>query len=201
MADLAHDPFRLILVGVGGQGTLTLAQLIMDVARRAGYQALQSEIHGMSQRGGTVYAYLSVSCGTIHTPAAIEGSSHLLIALEPLEALRYLPFLREDATLLVAREPVRNLPDYPDDATLFATIEAIPGARLVDTAALAETLRFKQAGGMALLGMAARRLPFDPEVWRAVIAERFGAGSAVTAKNLDAFARGLGAPSPATPLG
>ena len=192
MADLAHDPYRLILVGVGGQGTLTLAQMIMEVARRSGYRALQSEIHGMSQRGGTVYAYLSLSRGAILTPAAMEASSHLLIALEPLEALRYLPCLRSDALLFVAREPVRTLPDYPDEPTLFAALEAVPGATLVDTAALAQTLRLKQAGGMALLGLAARRLPFDAPVWRSVIAERFGPGTAVTEKNLQAFAHGLG---------
>lgn len=191
MAELAHDPFRLILVGVGGQGTLTLAQMIMDVARRSGYQALQSEIHGMSQRGGTVYAYLSLSLGEMHTPAAMEASSHLLIALEPLEALRYLPFLRDDALLLVAREPVRTLADYPDEGALVAALEAVPGATLVDTAALAQSLRFKQAGGMALLGLAARHLPFDPEVWRGVIEDRFGPRSGVTEKNLQAFAHGL----------
>ena len=92
----------------------------------------------------------------------------------------------------MAREPVRTLPDYPDDPTLFAALEAVPGATLVDTPALAQTLRLKQAGGMALLGLAARRLPFDAEVWRSVIAERFGPGTAVTAKNLQAFAHGLG---------
>ncbi|MBI2528136.1 MAG: 2-oxoacid:acceptor oxidoreductase family protein [Candidatus Rokubacteria bacterium] len=192
MADLAHDPCRLILVGVGGQGTLTLAQMIMEVARRSGYQALQSEIHGMSQRGGTVYAYLSLSRDAILTPAAMEASSHLLIALEPLEALRYLPFLRSDALLFVSREPVRTLPDYPDEGKLLAALEAVPGVRLVDTVALAERLRFKQAGGMALLGLAARCLPFGDEVWRRVIAERFGPGTPVTEKNLQAFAHGLG---------
>ena len=62
----------------------------------------------------------------------------------------------------------------------------------MDTVALAQSLRFKQAGGVALLGLAARRLPFDAEVWRGVIAERFGPGTAVTEKNLQAFAHGLG---------
>jgi Pyruvate/2-oxoacid:ferredoxin oxidoreductase gamma subunit len=177
---------------VGGQGTLTLAQAVMEVARRSGYQALQSEIHGMSQRGGTVYAFLSVSRGRLLTPAAMEASSHFLLALEPLEALRHLAYLRADALLFVAGEPVRMGPDYPDETALREALGGIPGVRLVDTAGLARTHGFKHAGGMALLGLLARHLPFEPATWHAVLAERFAAhGPPAVARNLRAFDHGL----------
>src|SRR5512139_2583078 len=93
VAEPLDRPLRLVIAGVGGQGTLTLAQIVMEVARRAGYFALQSELHGMSQRGGSVHACLTIARSPVSTPVITEGTGDLLIALEPLEAVRHVSLL------------------------------------------------------------------------------------------------------------
>lgn len=196
MADPAARPFRIVIAGVGGQGTLTLAQIVMEVARRAGRFALQSEIHGMSQRGGAVHACLTIAPFPVSTPVVTEGTADLLVALEPLEAVRYVPLLRRDAPMLVARDPVKTVAGYPEEEQLFAALEAIPGCELVETETLARAFRFRQAAGMVLLGRAAARLPFAMALWEAVIAERMASkGEATVERNLRAFAHGAEAPS------
>jgi indolepyruvate ferredoxin oxidoreductase, beta subunit len=185
-------PIRVVIAGVGGQGTLTLAQILMEVARRSGAFVLQSEIHGMSQRGGSVHAFLTMAPSPISTPVIMEGTGDLMIALEPLEALRYIPLLRRDAPMLVARDPIKTVAGYPDDAQLFATLDATPGCELLDTAPLATMFRFKQAPGVVLLGRAATYLPFSRELWDAVLSERVSAkGPGTIERNLRAFAHGL----------
>jgi indolepyruvate ferredoxin oxidoreductase beta subunit len=193
--------WRLVIAGVGGQGTLTLAQIVMEVARRAGHFALQSELHGMSQRGGAVHACLTIARTPVSTPVIMDGTGDLLIALEPLEAVRYVPLLRRDAPMLVARDPIKTLEGYPPEAQLFGALEATAGCELVATEGLTRTFRFKQAVGMVLLGRAAARLPFPRALWDEVIAERLASkGQAAIDRNLRAFAHGLegAAPTAAT---
>lgn len=193
--DESGRPFRIVIAGVGGQGTLTLAQIVMEVARRSGRFALQSEIHGMSQRGGAVHACLTISRRPVSTPVVTEGTADLLIALEPLEALRYLPLLRPEAPVLVARDPVKTIADYPAEEQLLAALDATPGCELLETEGLARAFRLKQAIGMVLLGRVAARLPFASETWETVIRERLEAkGQEVVDRNLRAFAHGAGAP-------
>jgi indolepyruvate ferredoxin oxidoreductase, beta subunit len=195
-------PFRLLVAGVGGQGTLTLAQIAMEVARRAGAYALQSEIHGMSQRGGAVHACLTIAPGPVSTPVIMEGTGDLLVALEPLEALRYVPLLRREAPLLVARDPIKTVADYPPEEQLFAALAAIPGCELVETESLTRIFRFQQAPGMVLLGRAARRLPFPSALWEAVVSDRLAPkGKDAVDKNLRAFAHGLGTGGDGAPQG
>lgn len=190
-------PFRLVLAGVGGQGTLTLAQVIMEVARRAGAYVLSSELHGMSQRGGAVHACVTIAPFPVGSPVITEGTGDLLIALEPLEALRHVALLRTDAPLLVGCAPVRTATGYPDEAQLLASLAAIPGAELIDTVALARRFRFAQAAGMVLLGRASSHLPFPRALWEAVIGERLAArGDAVVERNLRAFAHGAAREAP-----
>lgn len=199
MAELTQRPCRLVLAGVGGQGTLTLAQIIMEVGRRAGSFVLQSEVHGMSQRGGAVQAYLTIAPFPVSTPVIMEGTGDLLIALEPLEALRYVPLLRREAPMLVARTTIKTIAGYPEDEPLFAALEAVPGCELVDTEPLTRMFGFKQAIGMVLLGRAAGWLPFPAALWEQVLADRFGArGRAVVERNLLAFAHGRGVERSAT---
>jgi indolepyruvate ferredoxin oxidoreductase beta subunit len=185
-------PLRLVIAGVGGQGTLTLAQIVMEVARRAGRFVLQSELHGMSQRGGAVHACLTIASSAVSTPVIMEGTGDLLIALEPLEAVRYVPLLRRDAPMLVARDPIKTVEGYPPEEQLWASLEAVAGCELVATETLTRAFRFKQAVGMVLLGRAAARLPFPLALWEEVIAERLASkGQAAIERNLRAFAHGL----------
>lgn len=181
----------IVLSGVGGQGVLSMAQIVLEALRRSGFHALQSEIHGMSQRGGSVHAQVCYADQPISSPLIDDGCADLLIALEPLEALRYVPMLRISGHAVVAEDPMPDMEGYPPLEDVHAALHAVRGAHLLDTAELARKLAHKQAGGMALLGMASRFLPVAESVWREVIAQRFASkGEKVTAKNLEAFEAG-----------
>jgi indolepyruvate ferredoxin oxidoreductase beta subunit len=183
----------IVLSGVGGQGVLSLAQIALEALRRSGLQALQSEIHGMSQRGGSVHAQVCFSEAPLTSPIIDEGCADLLIALEPLEALRYVAMLRMNGHLVVSEEPQVNMEGYPPLEDVYAALKAVRGAHLVDTEDLARRLNHRQAGGMALLGMASKYLPVPVETWHEVIRERFEAkGLRVCEKNLEAFEAGRG---------
>jgi indolepyruvate ferredoxin oxidoreductase beta subunit len=184
----------IVLSGVGGQGVLSLAQIVLEALRRSGLHALQSEIHGMSQRGGSVHAQVCFSDLPLTSPIIDEGCADLLIALEPLEALRYLAMLRKNGQLVVSEEPQSdNMESYPPLDDVYAALKGVHGCHLVDTEELARRLGHRQAGGMALLGLASTFLPVSDEIWQAVITQRFEAkGSRVVEKNLEAFRAGRG---------
>ena len=166
----------IVLCGVGGQGVLSLAQIVLEALRRSGLFTLQSEIHGMSQRGGSVHAQVCYADVPLSSPIIDEGSAELLIALEPLEALRYVAMLRMNGHLVVAEEPQRDMDGYPPLADVYAALKAVRGAHLVDTEDLARRLHHRQAGG-----------------GETVIAQRFAPkGSLVTKRNLEAFDAGRG---------
>lgn len=181
----------IVLSGVGGQGVLSMAQIVLEALRRSGLHALQSEIHGMSQRGGSVHAQVCFADTPLTSPLIEDGGADLLIALEPLEALRYVPMLRISGHLVVAEEPIADMEGYPPLEDVHRALKAVRGAYLLDTESLARKLAHKQAGGMAILGMASRFLPVPEGIWREVIAQRFEAkGPKVTEKNLEAFDTG-----------
>lgn len=181
----------IVLSGVGGQGVLSLAQILLEALRRSGLHALQSEIHGMSQRGGSVHAQVCFSEAPLTSPIIDEGCADLLIALEPLEALRYVAMLRMDGHLVVSEEPQMSMDGYPPLDDVYAALKAVRGAHLVDTEELARRLSHRQAGGMALLGLASTFLPVENVIWREVISQRFEAkGARITEKNLEAFEAG-----------
>jgi len=183
----------IVLSGVGGQGVLSLAQILLEALRRSGLHALQSEIHGMSQRGGSVHAQVCYSEIPLSSPILDEGGADLLIALEPLEALRYVSMLRISGHLIVSEEPQMDMAGYPPLDDVYAALKAVPGAHLIDTEDLARKLNHRQAGGMALLGMASRFMPVEDAIWHEVIAQRFEAkGARITEKNLEAFEAGRG---------
>ncbi|MBK7292743.1 MAG: 2-oxoacid:acceptor oxidoreductase family protein [Holophagaceae bacterium] len=183
----------IVLGGVGGQGVLSLAQIVLEALRRSGLHALQSEIHGMSQRGGSVHAQVCFAEVPLSSPIIDEGCADLLIALEPLEALRYVAMLRMNGHLVVSEEPQVNMEGYPPLDDVYAALKKVRGCHLVDTEDLARKLNHRQAGGMALLGMASKFLPVSDAVWHDVITDRFAAkGARVTEKNIEAFNAGRG---------
>ncbi len=181
----------IVLAGVGGQGILSMAQILLEALRRSGLHALQSEIHGMSQRGGSVQAQVCFADTPLTSPLIEEGGADLLIALEPLEALRYVSMLRISGHLVTAEDPVADMEGYPPLEDVHRALRAVRGAHLLDTESLARKLAHKQAGGMAILGLASRFLPVPEETWREVIAQRFEAkGARIVEKNLEAFSAG-----------
>jgi Pyruvate/2-oxoacid:ferredoxin oxidoreductase gamma subunit len=147
----------------------------------------------MSQRGGSVHAQVCFSEAALTSPILDEGGADLLIALEPLEALRYVSMLRLDGHLVVSEEPQMDMAGYPPLDDVYAALKAVRGVHLIDTEDLARKLNHRQAGGMALLGMASRFLPVEDAVWHDVISQRFESkGARVLEKNLEAFEAGRG---------
>lgn len=188
MSNTTDKTYKIVIAGVGGQGAVTAAQLIMGAAWMDNYNALQSEVHGMSQRGGAVNAQILFDKRPVTSPLVMEGTGDVLIGLEPLESLRYLPFLRKDAPLVVSTEPVINMDTYPKEDELRRALEEVPGTILIDTKAHCKTLNNKRAGNMILLGKTSTFLPIPTEKWEEAITSRFKAkGEEVVAKNIEAF--------------
>lgn len=185
------NPTGVVVAGVGGQGVITLSQLILGAAWKSGYFAIQSEVHGMSQRGGSVNAQIIFDKVEVSSPTILEGSASLIIGMEPLEALRYFNLLGKDASVICSTSPVRNMPIYPNLDMLIAELNKIDGTFLVDTDKISEELESKGAGNMVLLGAASKKLPFTEEIWHQTIKDRFaGKEQSIIDKNIEAFNHG-----------
>jgi indolepyruvate ferredoxin oxidoreductase, beta subunit len=183
----------IVIAGVGGQGAITLAQLILGAARYCGYYALQSEVHGMSQRGGAVNAQIIFDTMPVTSPIILDGAADLLIGLEPLEALRNLPMMAQNAPVVVSQTPVINMPYYPPLEDILQALNKVQGITILDTDHIAKTLNNPHAGGMALLGSASSHMPIPQEVWPEVIAQYFSnKGDKIIQKNKEAFLYGYG---------
>ena len=183
-----NKTFGVIVSGVGGQGAITLAQLLLGAAWKAGLYTMQSEVHGMSQRGGSVNAQILMSKSKVTSPLILEGDADLLISMEPLETLRYINMMRFDSTIITSTDPVINMDSYPKKELILNSLSEITNVIKVDTLEHGKTLGFKQAGNMTLLGIASKYLPVDIKIWPVIISERFGhKGSKVIDKNIEAF--------------
>lgn len=156
--------YNILLAGVGGQGVLSLAAVIAKAAMAAGLEVRQSEVHGMSQRGGGVQAHLRIADGPVYSDLIPSGGADMILSMEPLEALRYLPVLRPDGVVVTASEPVVNIPDYPDLESVLAAIRALPSAKIVDAEEIAKQAGNPKAVNMALVGAAGTWLPLSEEV-------------------------------------
>lgn len=152
----------IILAGVGGQGILSIATVIGDAALNEGLYLKQAEVHGMSQRGGDVQSNLRLSSDPIYSDLIPKGGADLIISLEPMEALRYLPYLKEDGWIVTSNKPFVNIPNYPAIEEVIKHIEAIEHHVLVDVEELAkEAGAPAQAANMVLLGAAIPMLGID----------------------------------------
>ena len=181
------------LSGVGGQGILSIATVIGEAATAAGLQLKQAEVHGMSQRGGDVQSDLRLSTEAIWSDLIPLGGADLIISMEPMEALRYLPYLAKDGAVITSSKPLVNIPNYPDEAALLAELDALPHVVRADIEALAREHAMPKSANMILLGMAAPSLKLlDEEQLRGAIARVFARkGEAVVNSNLEAFQLGL----------
>ena len=181
------------LSGVGGQGILTIATVIGEAATAAGLYLKQAEVHGMSQRGGDVQSDLRLSTAPICSDLIPLGQADLIISMEPMEALRYLPYLAPEGVVVTASHPFVNIPNYPEESALLAELDALPHVVRLDIDALAREQQLPKSANMILLGMAAPFLGLlDAEQLRAAISRVFAAkGEAVVAANLQAFDLGL----------
>jgi indolepyruvate ferredoxin oxidoreductase beta subunit len=183
--------FDIVLAGVGGQGVLSLSALIAAAALDEGLFVKQCEVHGMSQRGGAVTAHLRLSDRPIESELVSLGSASLILALEPLESLRYLPYLAPGGCIVTATDPVKNLHPYPPLEEILGKVRAFPSAVLVDAAALARQAGLARATNVVVAGAAAALLPVRTDAIERCIRGLFASkGQTVVEQNLAAFHAG-----------
>ena len=183
----------IILAGVGGQGILSIATVIGSAALQQGLYLKQAEVHGMSQRGGDVQSNLRLSSDPIHSDLIPKGGADLIVSLEPMEALRYLPYLSKDGWIITNPAPFVNIPNYPEMDKVMAELGKMPRVVALDVDAIAKDLGSPRGANMVLLGaMAAVLHILEPEKLREGIRRIFGRkGDAVVESNIKAFDAGL----------
>lgn len=144
----------IILSGVGGQGILSIAAIIGEAALEQGLHIKQAEVHGMSQRGGDVQSNLRISSRPIHSDLIARGAAHAVVSLEPMEALRYVPYLAKDGWIVTNSSAFVNIPNYPDHESVLAELKAMKNVILLDVDTIAKDADAPRAANMALLGAA-----------------------------------------------
>jgi indolepyruvate ferredoxin oxidoreductase beta subunit len=186
--------YDIILAGVGGQGVLSVSAIIASSAMKEGLAVKQSEVHGMSQRGGAVLANLRLSDRPIASDLIPRGSAAMILSMEPLESLRYLEFLSEDGTLITATNPVANIPDYPPLDEVLERVRSLPHTVTVDAESLARKAGSARATNMVMVGAASPLLPVAFETIEHFVQTLFAnKGARVVETNLKALHAGRAA--------
>lgn len=167
---------NILIVGVGGQGTLLASVLLGNLALDKGYDVKLSEVHGMAQRGGSVVTHVKISEDIVNSPLIEQGDADIIIAFEELEAYRWLPYLKKGGTMYVNTQQILPMPvimgqaEYPDN--IMETLEKQAGkVKAFDALEIAERCGSIKAVNVVLLGAASRDLPFDEAAWVKVIEE------------------------------
>lgn len=180
----------VMLCGVGGQGTILAADLLAKVAAGAGLQVKLSEVHGMSQRGGSVDTVVKFG-SEVHSPVTDPGMVDHLVAFESIEAMRHIHFVRPEGRLLVNPTSIQPLPVLIGDASAPTGLMAIlaeEGAIFIDADDLACEAGSPKSSNVVLMGALSVGLEFDVELWRDVISSRVPAHT--VEDNLRAFELG-----------
>ncbi|MFN3555726.1 MAG: indolepyruvate oxidoreductase subunit beta [Bacteroidales bacterium] len=144
----------IILAGVGGQGILSIAAIIGYAAVQAGLYLKQAEVHGMSQRGGDVQSNLRLSDKPVASDLIPHGKADMILSVEPMESLRYLPFLSPEGWLVTNTKPFINIPNYPAPEAIMAEIKKLPHQVALDAETMAGELGTTKAANMVMLGAA-----------------------------------------------
>jgi indolepyruvate ferredoxin oxidoreductase beta subunit len=166
--------YDILLAGVGGQGVLSIAAVISSAAMEDGLFVRQSEVHGMSQRGGGVQAHLRLSDKPVDSDLIPLGKADMILSMEPVESLRYLSWLSTAGVLITSDEPIINIPDYPDVEEIYRVIRSLPKSHIVQVAALARDAGNLKAENMVLVGAALGYIPVNADTVEASIRSRFG---------------------------
>jgi indolepyruvate ferredoxin oxidoreductase beta subunit len=172
-------PVDVLMVGVGGQGTILATRVLAQAAQEAGYDIKVSEIHGMAQRGGSVVTQLRLG-EKVFSPLIPAGGADVVLAFEKLEGLRLLPALKPGGTIIINEQEIPPVPvlvgvaEYPANIVEYIR-SAASNVVAVNALEIAEKCGNPKAANMVLLGAMARRLPFGLELWEKALAERIPA--------------------------
>ena len=181
----------IILSGVGGQGILSIAAAIGEAALKEGLYMKQAEVHGMSQRGGDVQSNLRLSDQPIASDLIPLGHADLIISLEPMESLRYLPYLNKVGWLVTNSQPFINIPNYPEIEKVNAELDKLPHKVVLDVEAIAKEAGSVRAANIVMLGAATPFLGLEyekiEEGVRSIFARK---GEEIVAMNLKALKAG-----------
>jgi len=181
----------IILCGVGGQGILSIATIIGEAALQEGLYIKQAEVHGMSQRGGDVQSNLRISSNPIHSDLISKGGADVIISMEPMEALRYLPYLSKEGWIITSSTPFVNIPNYPDIELIKAALSKLPHVVMLDIEKMAKDYGISRSANMILLGAAQKALGIEKERLEAAVRSVFGRkGEAVVEANIKALEEG-----------
>ncbi len=181
----------IILAGVGGQGILSIAATIGMAALQNNLYVKQSEVHGMSQRGGDVQSHLRLSSKPIASDMVPLGAADLIISVEPMEALRYLPYLSPTGWVVTNTEPFNNISNYPSLDSVIGEIRKQPHFIALNADQIAAEIKSQKSSNIVMLGAASLFIDISVENFEKGIREIFGRkGEDVVNINLEAFRLG-----------
>lgn len=181
----------IILAGVGGQGILSIAACIGLAALSENLQLKQAEVHGMSQRGGAVQSHLRISSEPIASDLIPEGKADLIIAVEPMESLRYLPMLHAEGRIISSTNPFDNIPNYPEVEEVIHEIRKQKHYTILDADTIAKDLGSVKAANMVVLGAASPFLDIEDSIIENAVMQLFASkGESVVDLNVKAFKAG-----------
>jgi indolepyruvate ferredoxin oxidoreductase beta subunit len=183
---------NIILAGVGGQGILSIAAVIDLAALDAGLLVRQAEVHGMSQRGGAVQSHLRIADRELFADLISLGTADLILSVEPLESLRYLPWLSPEGHVVTSTDPFVNVEGYPPVERIIRALRSAVEPVLVPAEQLARDAGSVRASNMVMLGAAAPFTGLEPESLETAIEALFtGKGQEIVEINIRAFRTGV----------
>ncbi|HPA58034.1 MAG TPA: indolepyruvate oxidoreductase subunit beta [bacterium] len=181
----------IILAGVGGQGILSIATVLGYAAVESGLFVKQAEVHGMSQRGGDVQSHFRISDKPIFSDLVPKGKADLIVSVEPMESLRYLPYLSKDGWLVTNTNPVVNITNYPQMESVMAQIRKLPHHIAIDGDKIARDVNNLKGMNMVLAGAASVFIDLDFELMKKGIEVIFGKkGEELVKSNIAALTAG-----------
>jgi len=181
----------IILAGVGGQGILSIAATIGMAAIANNLQIKQAEVHGMSQRGGAVQSHFRLSSNPIASDLIPKGKADIILSVEPMEALRYLDFLKPDGWIVTNATPFVNISNYPEIDTVWNKLKSIKNTIILDADKIAKELGSPRSSNIVMLGAASPFIDLPYEALEEALKQIFlRKGDKVIEANIDALKAG-----------